>query len=234
MCEQGRLGGCIVPGCLLRLCGQGSENVLVPTQLLVWARDRTGSGSWNQPRLQLRALWDRWVHVCMPVHTHAHMHHSLWASCPSWVPMHAGQSLAVHRLLSACTCLCILSYACMHTSSPGQPCLSTRVHVCVNTRAPPAACPVLLALRTTAAGWQRAAPLSLTVLGSSSLLLTTTHPTPASALLSSTMRRSWTCLTVPATPMHATANPTSKSMRMPAGASTPRGSRRASSARRMR
>jgi len=57
---------------------------------------------------------------------------------------------------------------------------------------------------------------------------------PASAPLSSTTRRSWTCSTAPATPTPATANPTSKSTRMPAGASTPRGSRRASSARRTR
>lgn len=59
------------------------------------------------------------------------------------------------------------------------------------------------------------------------------HPTPT-ALLSSTTRRSWTCSTAPATPMHATANPTSKSTRMPVGASTPRGSHHASSAHRMR
>lgn len=60
--------------------------------------------------------------------------------------------------------------------------------------------------------------------------------TPLCPLLphSSTTRRSWTCLTAPATPRHGTANPTSKSTRMPAGASTPRGSHHASSAPRMR
>lgn len=110
----------------------------------------------------------------------------------------------------------------------------THVHVCVNTRAPPAVQPVLLALRTAVAGWQRAAPVSPAVPGSSSFLLTTTHPAPTSTLLSSTTRRSWTCLTVPVTLTHATANPTSKSTRMPVGASTLQGSRRASSARRTR
>lgn len=104
----------------------------------------------------------------------------------------------------------------------------------MNARAPRAVRPVLLALGTAAAGWQRAAPVHPTTPGASSLLLPTAHPDPTSALLSSTTRRSWTCLTVPVTLTRATANPTSKSMRMPAGASTPRASRRASSTHRMR
>lgn len=70
--------------------------------------------------------------------------------------------------------------------------------------------------------------------GSPNLLGTAADPAPTSALLSSTTRRSWTCLTVPATLTHATANPTSKSTRMPLAASTPQGSPLASSARRMR
>lgn len=126
--EQGRLGGCVAPGHPLRLWGQGSESVLVPAQLLAWDRDRTGWGSWNQPRLQLRALRGRQAYVCTPAHMRAHTHHSFWASCHSWVPMHAGQSLPAHRFLSACTCLFVLSYTCTHTNSPGHPCLST--HMC--------------------------------------------------------------------------------------------------------
>lgn len=104
----------------------------------------------------------------------------------------------------------------------------------MNTCAPRAVRPVLLALGTAAAGWQRAAAVCPAAPGSSSLLLPTAHPDPTSALLSSTMRRSWTCLTVPVTLTHATANPTSKSMRMPVGASTPPVSRHASSTHRTR
>lgn len=110
----------VAPGCPLRLWGGGSESVLVPAQLLVCARVRqleptqVGSGA------------DR--HMYARLRTHVHTHPIPFGHpVTGWVPTHAGQSLPVHHLLSACTRLCILSYACTHTGSPAQSCVSTHM-----------------------------------------------------------------------------------------------------------
>lgn len=125
--------------------------------------------------------------------------------------------------------LCIISslhaHACASSPTPAHtpaPCSALQTRV--STRASPA-------VGGVAAGCQRAAPASARL---EQPRACSAHPTPTAALLSSTTRRSWTCSTAPATLTHGTANPTSKSTRMPVGASTPRGSRHASSAHRMR
>lgn len=115
--EQGRPGGYPASRCLLRLWRQGPKSVLLPVQLLAGARHSPGCSS---------GLRGAGRHTC------AHLRSRVCTPCSFRCPVLAGhprpgQSLPVHHLLSACTCLCVFSYACTHASSPGQPRLSTCV-----------------------------------------------------------------------------------------------------------
>lgn len=108
-----------------------------------------------------------------------------------------------------------------------------RTHGCIYVHAPPTPVPPVLALGLQ----QQKGTGQLLRPPHARLQQPPAHrftPLPPFTPFSSTTRRSWTCLTAPATPTRGTANPTSKSTRMPAGASTPPASPRGSSARRTR
>lgn len=166
----------------------------------------------------------------------------VWPGCTSPAPhpfcarvtMHLDPNSPLHHLLDVFVHpLCILSSTCTHASSPGHPslCAHTRVHPRARTPGSPAPPILALGLQQQKGTGQLLQPPRARLQQPPARRFT---PLPAFAPFSSTTRRSWTCLTAPATPTRGTANPTSKSTRMPAGASTPPASPRGSSARRTR